>query len=523
MSTTPPSAATPPVHLILTRPEAAWARSLVKEFEALPEARKEALRAALKAEDPDIYQVIRDARDLVAARKFTTVSDKVRPVAIDDLPARLGWEPKGWQMTLLRSLDDSASGLFRNPGQVTVSELVSALRNPDDPSELTTAAYGRLERVLTATAGSAQAEVSIASLDTEWERQVARFADANGDGKVSAQELADYLKKDKRARNRLTLQSVGVMLHQVAALTGEPDPYKLGALGNDSLIFIRSAYAGAYNKDRHLATVVAQAITADDIIERRAFKRDDKFRADGQLAKDDQVTPGDFAGTGFDKGHLASNADASSVENAFESFLMSNMAPQYPALNRGSWRFLEDRVRDVIVAAGARALVYTGTLFVDTQGQPMKAAQVEGVQHIGKSRVAVPTHSFKSVLLRFPDGRMSTMSFMVENRKNLPKKEVPCGTLLRRSRVSAASLEHLSGVPSFFDGFIPREIEAAMKADHEALLQPPAGTSEQQQGAFRFLFGQASASTVWRGSLSRYEADALLTRLSDAIAGAKRP
>ena len=48
------------------------------------------------------------------------------------------------------------------------------------------------------------------------------------------------------------------------------------------------------------------------------------------------AVPGDYAATGYDKGHMAPDGDLSwDVQVEFESFLMTNMSPQAGSLNRG--------------------------------------------------------------------------------------------------------------------------------------------------------------------------------------------
>jgi len=56
--------------------------------------------------------------------------------------------------------------------------------------------------------------------------------------------------------------------------------------------------------------------------------------------------PSEYAGSGFDLGHMCPAADmASDVESLRLTFLTSNVAPQLPALNRGDWRELEAALR----------------------------------------------------------------------------------------------------------------------------------------------------------------------------------
>ena len=73
--------------------------------------------------------------------------------------------------------------------------------------------------------------------------------------------------------------------------------------------------------------------------------RSDAFRADARV---DGCPDGQsYRASGYDRGHLKPAADSKrSSEEMQSSFLMTNMAPQSPNLNRGIWKELEDRVRD---------------------------------------------------------------------------------------------------------------------------------------------------------------------------------
>jgi endonuclease G len=71
------------------------------------------------------------------------------------------------------------------------------------------------------------------------------------------------------------------------------------------------------------------------------------FRPDDRLPKDwPRVTPSDYTGSGFDRGHMSPNADRyGSREAADATFLMTNITPQTGDLNRGPWQKLEAYLR----------------------------------------------------------------------------------------------------------------------------------------------------------------------------------
>lgn len=75
-------------------------------------------------------------------------------------------------------------------------------------------------------------------------------------------------------------------------------------------------------------------------------ERANKFQREPRLNGRD-ANDRDYAGSGFDKGHLVPAADmAWSVQSMMESFSYANVSPQLLGFNRGIWKRLESQVRD---------------------------------------------------------------------------------------------------------------------------------------------------------------------------------
>ena len=75
-------------------------------------------------------------------------------------------------------------------------------------------------------------------------------------------------------------------------------------------------------------------------------------------------TPADYVGTGYDKGHMSPDGDLSwDVQVEFESFLMTNMAPQHGSLNRGIWKLLETSIRGWAVQRNQSYTIYVGGVY----------------------------------------------------------------------------------------------------------------------------------------------------------------
>jgi len=105
---------------------------------------------------------------------------------------------------------------------------------------------------------------------------------------------------------------------------------------------------------------------------------------------------------------MAASATVDSSYNAMmETFLLSNMTPQLPGLNRQGWRYLEQYIREWVNERG-ELYVVTGALF-------------EGNYTVIGNDVHVPTHFYKVV---FDSINMDAIAFIVPHRE-ISKGELP--------------------------------------------------------------------------------------------------
>lgn len=101
-----------------------------------------------------------------------------------------------------------------------------------------------------------------------------------------------------------------------------------------------------FNSNNHLPKYVNYKLYKKDQervkLDRKGFyfKKD----PDCQLS----LKPGDYVKSGYDKGHLM-NYEVNSFDStaARECFYMTNMAPQFPTMNRGVWQKVERREREL--------------------------------------------------------------------------------------------------------------------------------------------------------------------------------
>lgn len=78
------------------------------------------------------------------------------------------------------------------------------------------------------------------------------------------------------------------------------------------------------------------------------------------------ISADSYAGSGYDRGHMAPNYAIAAVHGRsaqVDTFLMSNMTPQRPNLNRQLWQRLEQSVMDHFAPRFDRLQVITGPVF----------------------------------------------------------------------------------------------------------------------------------------------------------------
>ena len=155
-------------------------------------------------------------------------------------------------------------------------------------------------------------------------------------------------------------------------------------------VLCNSFYATVYDDDSNAN------IFSTEIAQERAVKvaRTDDFRADKRIA--DSPTPADYTNSGYDRGHMVPAANADEPKEMSDTFLMTNMTPQLPSVNRIAWKQLEEYVRQLPFK-----WVLTG------------AHYSKGFKTLGVNKVPVPDFIYKAIYLK--DG--SILAFVVDNTK----------------------------------------------------------------------------------------------------------
>ena len=177
----------------------------------------------------------------------------------------------------------------------------------------------------------------------------------------------------------------------------------------NTVVLCSSFFATVYD-DVNNATVFST-----EVVQARLVKtpRTDDFRADKRIS--DSPTPADYTNSGYDRGHMVPAANADEPKEMSDTFLMTNMTPQLPSVNRVAWKNLEERVRSLPFQ-----WVITGAYY----GPAIKCGTA--TKCIGKAKVPVPDMLYKVVF--FESGK--TGVYIVDN-------------LVPKSQISTMSIEEL--------------------------------------------------------------------------------
>ena len=162
-------------------------------------------------------------------------------------------------------------------------------------------------------------------------------------------------------------------------------------------------YVLSYNKAHNTPNWVAWQLTSNHVD--GPIPRSKKFWADSLLSVENRVDWYEYKESGYDRGHMCPAGDNKWNKLAmYECFYMSNMCPQDPALNNGSWKILEESCRQWAVNEG-KIYIVCGPIY----RKNIKHKQI-GIDH----SIDVPEAFFK-VVLSLRKGHEKAIGFLYSN------------------------------------------------------------------------------------------------------------
>ncbi|MBK9215013.1 MAG: DNA/RNA non-specific endonuclease [Chloracidobacterium sp.] len=168
-------------------------------------------------------------------------------------------------------------------------------------------------------------------------------------------------------------------------LFGNPSNATADPANTDNYLLTHGDLTMSYNNSRGTLNWIAWRTTAADLGKRRERPL---FKPDMSLPPNfRRVQYYDYAGSGYDRGHMVPAADRFADEQKMaDTFLMTNIVPQSPDLNQYPWNKFESYIR--------------GTVRGRTDAYMI--AGVYGEKGSIRGRITIPTNVWKVVVLLRP-------------------------------------------------------------------------------------------------------------------------
>lgn len=146
-------------------------------------------------------------------------------------------------------------------------------------------------------------------------------------------------------------------------------------------------YTVSYNAKTRQPNWVMWQLTKDHVMQRKEGVWNE-YREDEDLPSEIRATLEDYASSGYDRGHMCPGGDCNWDDiGRDETFVLSNMCPQNPNLNRGDWKEIEMACRKW-AKQYSNIYIVCGPIFLNSQQHEI----------IGPNQIPVPEAFFKVVL-----------------------------------------------------------------------------------------------------------------------------
>lgn len=241
----------------------------------------------------------------------------------------------------------------------------------------------------------------------------------------------------------LTVALVCFLLYRVIVNNNTPHLVPMSEGARDSLMTVAvpqgmsdtlvryDAFDVHFNSERGIANCALYELVNNELY--GTAERMGEFMADPGVKG--CPVPEDYAGSGFDRGHLVPAGDLKWNGTAMrQSFMLTNVGPMHKALNEGGWAKLEEKVREW-TARDSALLVFTGPVVSERDTT------------LAGGRVRVPSAYYKVIMA--PCVRpMRVIAFIYPNGHS--------GGRLQQYAVSVDEVERLTGL-DFFPTLPPEE------------------------------------------------------------------
>jgi endonuclease G, mitochondrial len=245
-------------------------------------------------------------------------------------------------------------------------------------------------------------------------------------------------------------------------LLGNPSGATDNPLNRDKPFFVLS-----YSDSRGIPNWVSWRVTSADL---GTAPRKQTFDPDSTLPIGfHAVTTHDYTSSGFDRGHMCPHSDrAANEQTSFATFVMTNVIPQAPNVNRKAWEQLENYGRELVQKDHVRLHIIAGPAGQGGRGS-------KGFSQVLKGSVVVPAECWKIIVVVPDDAGDDLAKISFDTRVIavlMPNDQDKVAEEWAPFRTSVAAIEQRTGY-HFFDRVRP-DVASALrqKVDNEPIPPP---------------------------------------------------
>ena len=250
-------------------------------------------------------------------------------------------------------------------------------------------------------------------------------------------------------------------------LMGNPSQATHSLFNRDNYLMEKRHFALSYNNRKGIPNWVSWHLRKEDVgnAPRKPFHPDEELPFWFT-----QITPNDYTGSGFDRGHMCPHSDRSADDAmSYETFVMSNLIPQSPHVNQKAWAQLEWYCRDLVEHKNKTLYIIDGPAGQGGTGRDGFRDTV-GRQH----EVVVPAKCWKVIMVLDADAGNDLAKVDAHTRiiSVIMPNDISVGESWAGFRVSVKDVEDLTGY-RFFDQ-VPAAIIEPLKTRVDIQMIPRA-------------------------------------------------
>lgn len=248
---------------------------------------------------------------------------------------------------------------------------------------------------------------------------------------------------------------------------GNPSGATRSAFHADNYLMEKEYFTLSYNNSKGTPNWVCWRLEAGDLGDapRTTFYPDETLPGSFQ-----RITPKDYTGSGFDRGHMCPHSDRSAnPDMSHATFVMSNIIPQSPPVNQKAWAQLEMYCRSLVERRKKKLYIISGPAGQGGTGS-------DGFKNIigERFKVVVPAQCWKVIMVLDAEGGDDLQKVNEHTRliAIIMPNDMSVGEDWSRFRVPVKDVEKLTGYKFFSK--VPANIIEPLKekADDEHIPAP---------------------------------------------------